>query len=110
MYTSLCCSGDADGCIPLTMLVDLCQCCLLTFVCLLPFKTLSLLQNLATKEPESESKEAEQTTAACDSLTFSSVFFFFFLLVVFVGPSSISDEMGSATGRVLLKHHTCVGE
>ena len=29
------CFGDADGCIPLTMLVGVCQCCrLLIFVCL----------------------------------------------------------------------------
>ena len=31
----MCCSGDADGCIPLTMLVDARQCCRsLMFVCL----------------------------------------------------------------------------
>ena len=37
--------GDADGCILLTMLVDVCQCCcLLAYVCILiAFKTLSLL-------------------------------------------------------------------
>ena len=30
-----CCFGGADGCIPLTMLVNVCQsCCLLMFVCL----------------------------------------------------------------------------
>ena len=43
-----------DGCIPLTMLVDVCQCCrLLIFVCLPPFETLSLLLNLVNKESES---------------------------------------------------------
>ena len=31
----LCCFGGADGCIPVTMLVGVCQCCsLLMFVCL----------------------------------------------------------------------------
>ena len=37
------CVCDAHGCIPLITLVDVCQCCrLLMFVCLPPFKTLSL--------------------------------------------------------------------
>ena len=37
------CSGNADGCIALTMLVDVCQCCrLLMFICLSLFETLSL--------------------------------------------------------------------
>ena len=45
--------GGADGCIPLNMLVDVCQCCrLLMFVCLPPFETLSLLLNLVSKESE----------------------------------------------------------
>ena len=31
-----CCFGGVDGCMPLTMLADVCQCCcLLMFVCLL---------------------------------------------------------------------------
>ena len=43
-----------DGCIPYTVLVDVCQCCrLLMFVLLLLFKTLSLLLNLVNKESES---------------------------------------------------------
>ena len=43
----------ADRCIPLTMLVDVCQCCrLLICVCLPPFETLSLLLNLVNKESE----------------------------------------------------------
>ena len=29
-----CCFGGADGCIHLTMLDDVCQCCFLMFVCL----------------------------------------------------------------------------
>ena len=32
MCTYVCCFGDADGCILLIMLVDACQCCLLTFI------------------------------------------------------------------------------
>ena len=40
----VCCSGDADGCIPLTMLDDVCQCCrLLMFIGLPLFETFSLL-------------------------------------------------------------------
>ena len=40
VYASVCLAG-ADGCISLTMLVDVCHyCCLLMFVCLLPFETL----------------------------------------------------------------------
>ena len=42
---------STDGCVPLTMLVDECQCChLFIFVCLLLFETLSLLLNLVNKE------------------------------------------------------------
>ena len=49
------CFVGADGCIPLSMLIDVCQCCcLLLFICLPPFDTLSLLQNLVTKDSESE--------------------------------------------------------
>ena len=37
----VCCVGGADGCIPLNMLVDVCQCCcLLMFICLPLFETL----------------------------------------------------------------------
>ena len=44
VYMRVCCSGDANGCIPLTMLVGLCQCCrLLMFLGLPLFETLSLL-------------------------------------------------------------------
>ena len=40
----VCCFVGVDGCRPLTMLVDVCQCCrLLTFICLPFFETLSLL-------------------------------------------------------------------
>ena len=39
----VCCFGGADGCIPLTMLVDICPCSrLLIFVCLPLFDTLPL--------------------------------------------------------------------
>ena len=39
----MCCFVGADECVPLTVLVDVCQCCrLLMFECLPPFKTLSL--------------------------------------------------------------------
>ena len=38
VYVHLCVFG-ADRCIPLTLLVDVCQCrCLLMFVCLLPLR------------------------------------------------------------------------
>ena len=41
---SVCCFGGEDGCIPLIMLVAVCQCCcLLMFVCFTAFETLSLL-------------------------------------------------------------------
>ena len=44
----------ADGCICLTMLADVCQCCrLLMFACVSSFKTLSSLLNLVNKESES---------------------------------------------------------
>ena len=40
-----------DGCVPLNVSVDVCQCChLLMFVCLPLFETLSLLLNLMNKE------------------------------------------------------------
>ena len=43
--------GGADGCIILTMLVDVCQCCdLIMFMCLPLFETRSLLYNLVNKE------------------------------------------------------------
>ena len=46
-----CCFGGADGCILLTMLVDVCPCCCFTYICMLTaFETLSLLQNLVNKE------------------------------------------------------------
>ena len=35
--------GGADGCLPVTMLVDECQCGLLMFICLPLIETLSLL-------------------------------------------------------------------
>ena len=47
----VCCFVGADVCIPLTMLVDVCQSChLLMFVCLPLFETLSLLSNVMNKE------------------------------------------------------------
>ena len=43
-YVHVCCFVGADGCIPVTMLVDEGQCCgLLMFICLPLFETLSLL-------------------------------------------------------------------
>ena len=33
--THVCCFVGADGCIPLTMLADVYQCCLLKYVCML---------------------------------------------------------------------------
>ena len=38
-----CCFVGANGCIPLTMLVDVCQCCCLLVCVLTAFETLSLL-------------------------------------------------------------------
>ena len=44
VYLCVCCFVGADGCIPLTVLVDECQCCrLLMFICLPIFETLSIL-------------------------------------------------------------------
>ena len=55
VYVRVC--VDADGCISLTMLADVCQCCrLLMFVFLQLFETLSLLLNLVNKQSESESR------------------------------------------------------
>ena len=43
----VCCFGGADGCIALTMLVDVCQCCcLLMFVCLPLSRDIFLLVKL----------------------------------------------------------------
>ena len=54
VQASVCC-GDADGCMPLTMLVDVChRCRLLTFIRWPLFETLSLLENLVNKESESD--------------------------------------------------------
>ena len=47
--------GGADGCIPLTMLVDACQCCCLLVCMLTAFETFSLL-NLVNKESESKAQ------------------------------------------------------
>ena len=53
----MCVCTDADGCISLTMPVDVCQCCrLLMFVFLPLFESLSLLLNLVNKQSESESR------------------------------------------------------
>ena len=47
----------AHGCIPLTMLVDVCQCCrLLMFVCLPLLKTILLMLNSVNKEYQPVSK------------------------------------------------------
>ena len=49
-------SVGAGRCIPLKMLVDVCQCGrLVMFVCLRLFETLFLSQNFVNKESESES-------------------------------------------------------
>ena len=49
-------SVGAGRCIPLIMLVDVCQCGrLVMFVCLRLFETLFLSQNFVNKESESES-------------------------------------------------------
>ena len=41
VYACVCCLVGADGCISLTMLVDVCHYCrLFMFVCLLPFEIL----------------------------------------------------------------------
>ena len=56
-YVLLCgvVGSGVDGCIHFIVLVHVCQCCrLLMFVCLLLFKTLSLLLNLVNKESEPE--------------------------------------------------------
>ena len=56
MHTGVC-GGvvGVDRCIPLTMLVDLCQCSwLLMCVCFMLFKTLSLFLNWVSKESEYE--------------------------------------------------------
>ena len=39
-YVQVCCFGGADGCLPVTMLVDECQCGLLMFICLPLFERL----------------------------------------------------------------------
>ena len=70
----VCCFVGADGCIPLTMLVDACQCCrLLVFICLLLFETLSSLSNLENKEPESEAEEKKKMTTS-ENLPCVSIF------------------------------------
>ena len=50
-----CCFVGANGCVPLTMLVDVCQCCcLLMFVCLPFLRHFPCCKNLENKESESE--------------------------------------------------------